>query len=173
MKDNTQIVKVLEDEKSILRQLIELYEYDFSEFNGADVNAQGFYGYSYLDHYWTEEKRQAYFVKVDGQYAGFVLVNDFCYLVHDHARSIAEFFIMRKYRRNGIGQQVARLVFDTHKGNWEVLQHGSNDAAQHFWKRVIQEYTNGDYRVEDVRTEYWEGKGIVFNTSAEQRKGDD
>lgn len=164
-----EVVQVTEDQKSILRQLIELYEYDFSEFNDADVNASGHYGYTYLDHYWTEEKRRAYFVKVDSQYAGFVLVNDYTYnMVDEDARSIAEFFIMRKYRRRGIGKLVASKVFDTFKGTWVVLQHGNNEASQHFWTRTINEYTGGNYSEHDVTTEYWKGKGIVFRSGTSE-----
>jgi|GEM_PF-166095 Predicted acetyltransferase len=164
-----EVVQAAEDQKSILRQLIELYEYDFSEFNDADVNASGLYGYTYLDHYWTEEKRSAYFVKVDRQYAGFVLVNDYTYkMVDEDARSIAEFFIMRKYRRRGIGKLVAAKVFDTYKGTWVVLQHGNNAASYRFWTHTINEYTGGSYNVHDVTTEHWKGTGIVFRSETSE-----
>ena len=79
MKDSVQIRVVEEREKSVLRQLLELYQYDFSMFDNADVNAHGYYGYRYLDHYWTESDRQAYFIVSDGKLAGFVLVNNHCY----------------------------------------------------------------------------------------------
>jgi len=159
------IVKVSDDQKSILRQLIELYEYDFSEFNDADINSYGYYGYKYFDHYWTEENRQAYFIMVNGNYAGFVLVNAHSYLVEeDNVRAIAEFFIMRKYRLKGIGKMAAKHVFNTHKGIWEVLQHGNNPASKAFWEKAIHEYTNGNYSVQDVKTEKWEGQGIIFNS---------
>lgn len=161
---DVELVQVAEEQKSILRQLIELYEYDFSEFNDADLNSYGFYGYKYFDHYWTDENRKAYFVKVSGQYAGFVLVNDYCYLVEDkQARAIAEFFIMRKYRRKGIGHKAAALAFDTHQGIWEVLQHGNNEASKVFWKHVISQYTNENYSIRDVVTEHWKGEGIIFD----------
>ncbi|OPA72941.1 GNAT family N-acetyltransferase [Paenibacillus selenitireducens] len=167
-----EIVEVAESQKSILRQLIEFYEYDFSEFNDADINEHGFYGYKYFDHYWTEDKRQAYFVKVDGQYAGFVLVNDHCYILHgDNSRSISEFFIMRKYRRKGIGERAAKHVFDKHVGSWEVLQHGNNSASQEFWRNTINEYTHGIYNEHDVITEHWTGKGIIFINKVHSTNG--
>ena len=64
---NVKLMKVKEEQKSILAHLIELYEYDFSEFEDNDVNAYGLYGYSYLDYYWTEAGRYAYFIQVDGK----------------------------------------------------------------------------------------------------------
>jgi predicted acetyltransferase len=160
-----ELVKVAEEQKSVLRQLIELYEYDFSEFNDADVNQHGLYGYTYFDHYWTESKRSPYFIKVNGQYAGFVLVNDYCYILKEEARAIGEFFIMRKYRRRGIGQRAARLIFDTYHGPWEVLQHGNNEASKSFWLKAITDYTDGNYEVCGVVTESWKGQGIIFNVT--------
>jgi predicted acetyltransferase len=59
--------------------------------------------------------------------------------------SIAEFFIMKKYRRRGIGNKVAKDIFDRHKGDWEIHQLKSNLPAQAFWKKVIAEYTGEKY----------------------------
>lgn len=164
--DKIEIVEVDIEQKSILRQLIELYEYDFSEFNDSDVNEQGYYGYTYFDHYWTDENRFPYFIKFNEQYAGFVLVNSFCYLYENEpARSIAEFFVMRKYRRRGIGKAVARKIFDKHRGNWEVLQHENNTASYQFWKEVISCYTEGVYKEQPVMTKAWNGTGLLFNNT--------
>lgn len=164
MNHKIQIVDVLEEQKSVLKQMIELYEYDFSEFNDQDLNEHGYYGYKYFDHYWTEEDRHPFFILVGGKYAGFVLVNSHCYIKQSgQAKSIAEFFVMRKYRRGGIGKQAAKMIFDKFKGDWEVLQHGNNEASQYFWVNVIDEYTQGEYSVVDVETEFWKGKGITFN----------
>jgi predicted acetyltransferase len=158
------VIKVHEDQKSILRQLIELFEYDFSEFNDQDVNDHGFYGYKYFDHYWTDENRHPFFVKIDNRYAGFVLVNSHSYLnKDDNVKSIAEFFIMRKYRRSGNGKMVANKIFDMFRGNWEVLQHGNNVPSKSFWKRVIEEYTRGNFELLEVETEKWNGQGYIFN----------
>jgi len=163
---NIKIVEVSLDEKSILSQLIELYEYDFSEYNDRDVNSFGRYGYKYLDHYWTDENRHPFFIIVNEQYAGFVLINDYCYLQSsEKAKSVAEFFIMRKYRRKGIGKVVATLIFDRFPGNWEVLQHGNNDPSKVFWSEVIPEYTQGEFELLDVETEEWKGQGFVFNNA--------
>jgi len=158
------VIEVNEDQKPILRQLIELYEYDFSEFTSRDVNDFGVYGYKYFDHYWTDKNRYPFFVMINKKYAGFVLINNHCYLLNDdQGKSIAEFFIMRKYRRKGIGREVAKKVFEMFKGNWEVLQHGNNDPSKKFWKSVIEEYTNGNYELLDVKTAKWEGQGYIFN----------
>ncbi|NMO97692.1 GNAT family N-acetyltransferase [Paenibacillus lemnae] len=158
------IVRVEETQKSVLRQLIELYEYDFSEFNDRDVNDYGLYDYKYFDYYWTEQDRHPYFIKVENKYAGFILINNYCYLQQGaKAKSIAEFFVMRKYRRRGVGQKAAVKIFDMHQGDWEVLQHGNNEGSKFFWKKVIEEYTDGAFELLEVDTEFWKGQGYIFN----------
>ena len=58
---------------------MELYLYDFSEFDGADVDAQARYGYPYLDRYWEEAGRSPFLIRVDGVLAGFVLVFEYTF----------------------------------------------------------------------------------------------
>ncbi|MBU0510530.1 MAG: GNAT family N-acetyltransferase [Chloroflexi bacterium] len=161
-----ELIEVKETDKSVLRQLIELYAYDFSEYDQADVNEHGFYGYKYFDHYWTEEARHPFFIKVDEKLAGFVLINDYCYVLKDiGAKSIAEFFVMRKYRRKGVGRAVAFQVFDKFPGKWEVIQHEDNKPSKHFWEELIGEYTTKNFKIEEVETELWKGQALVFDNS--------
>ena len=134
------IEKVAYEHKSILRNLMELCQHDYSEFEDSDVDEHGIFGYKYLDNYWTEEERHPFIVKVDGKLAGFALVR-----VIDGVANIAEFFIMRKYRRTGVGRIVAQRVFDMFPGKWRVEQAPRNLPAQNFWRKVISEYTNGQY----------------------------
>lgn len=55
----------------------------------------------FLDHYWTEAGRHPYFIRVDGTLAGFVLIREIAMAYY----SVAEFFVMKKYRNQGVGQQ--------------------------------------------------------------------
>jgi len=82
---------------------------------------------------------------MDEKYIGFVLVR-FIESATRNYFSIAEFFIMKKYRRKGIGQAVAEQIFDLHVGQWEVYQKESNEPAQVFWNRVIDRYKKGQFK---------------------------
>jgi predicted acetyltransferase len=164
---DVQLVEVPEAGKPVLRHLLELYQHDFSEYDGADVNEHGTYDYTYLDHYWTEKGRDAFFIRVDGRLAGLVLVNSYCYLRREPgARSIAEFFVMRKYRRRGVGRWAATQVFERFPGQWEVIQHGANRPSYLFWETVIGAYTGGRYEKGPVTTEDWDGQAITFDNSS-------
>ncbi len=63
------------------------------------------------------------------------------------ARCFGEFFVMLKYRKMGVGKQVATQLFDLHRGKWEVCYWKNNVPAGLFWKKVIEGYTNGDYQI--------------------------
>ncbi|MGH3281079.1 MAG: GNAT family N-acetyltransferase [Trebonia sp.] len=69
--------------------------------------------------------------RVDGAWAGLALV--FTGDPHD----IAEFFVMRKYRRRGIGAEAVAQLFERFPGEWTVRQQLSNPAATTFWRKAI------------------------------------
>lgn len=58
---------------------------------------------------------------------------------------MAEFFIARAHRRLGIGRNAVALIFDRFAGRWEVQEYLRSPGAVSFWRRVIGEYTGGDY----------------------------
>ncbi len=128
---NVEVIRAELRDKPLLRQLLQLYQYDFTEFDPADVDADGFYRYPYFDNYWTEPERHPLLFRVDGNWAGFALVR--AGAPHD----MAEFFVMRKYRRGGVGTTLARAVFAMFPGQWQVRQMTSNAAATAFWIRAI------------------------------------
>lgn len=160
---NITVEKIPYEKKALLVNLMELYNYDFSEFENTDVNEFGLYGYKYIDHYWVEEGRYPYLVKVDSQIAGFVLVRELglnTEKIMEH--SIAEFFIMKKYRGKSIGKKVAFKVFNMFQGLWRVKQIEGNIPAQHFWRSIIKEFTQDNYM--EIRENGWDGPIQTFYT---------
>ena len=135
-------------EREILANLLEKYDCEFSQYDNRDVNPLGLYGYKYLDYYWTEEKRWAYFIEVDDNLAGFVMVNNFAEAPDrplDFA--LSEFFVLYKYRRLGVGKHAFFAALALHKGRWQLKRHPKNLASVLFWDRVIAEYTRGAFEL--------------------------
>ena len=132
-------------DKIILSNLLQLYLYDFSEFKDFPLNEHGLYSYKYLDHQWTDDFRRPLIVKVDDEIAGSALLmidvsTDIT--VFSQAKKtnvISEFFIMKKFRRKGIGKQLALYLFDEYEGIWEVRQTYGNRPAYSFWKTAISD----------------------------------
>ncbi|MUK88298.1 GNAT family N-acetyltransferase [Ornithinibacillus sp. L9] len=145
-----EIIKASFDNKETLMNLLQFYIYDFSEFIDVHVEENGRFGEYPLNDYWTEDNHFPYLIRLNGNYAGFALVK----LIETETKSyfsISEFFIMKKYRRAGVGKFVAKDIFRLHKGDWEVFQMEKNEPAQLFWRNVIKEYTSGQFteRIEE------------------------
>ncbi|RXZ76745.1 acetyltransferase [Paenibacillaceae bacterium] len=168
-------IKLLEgtvSDKPVIRNLMQLYRYDTSEFNGKDPDRHGIYDYKYLDHYWTEhgqneEGRHAILVQINDLLAGFAFINNFSLIVPrtPTTRSLAEFFIMRKWRRRKFGKVIANEIFEMFPGHWEIRQERENVNAQHFWRKVVGEYTSGGYKEVNVNNEEWDGPIQTFNNN--------
>jgi predicted acetyltransferase len=142
------IEPVAYEEKGVLRRLLQLYLYDFSEIEPENVRmgADGEFPYRYLDHYWAPddgEERHAFFIRADGELAGFALVR----IVND-TNVMSEFFVMRRFRRTGVGMLAATEVLRRLPGNWIVQEVSPNVAAQAFWRRVIDAVTSGKFEEE-------------------------
>jgi len=161
---DVQIKQATLEQKDVLRHLIELYKYDFSEFDPVDVDDQGLFGYKYLELYWTEQERFPFLIKLDGNYAGFALIRKITQreLNIKHYYSMAEFFVMKKYRKSGVGRHAAFYLFNSFPGKWEVAEMEENVPAQNFWRKIISEYTKGDYK--EVQVEDWEGPVQILIT---------
>lgn len=140
-------IPVTVDEKEILKNLLEKYNFEFSEWDKRDVNDLGLYGYKYLDHYWTEKERYAYFIKADGKLAGFAMINAYADTDEPVDHGIAEFCIMPKYRRMGVGKAALFQILDRIHGKWHLKMHPRNIGAKSFWINAISEYTKGNYRL--------------------------
>jgi predicted acetyltransferase len=156
---NISIMSISKDEKEILRNLLEKYLYEFSQYDNHDVNDIGLYGYDYLDNYWTEDNRGAYFIRIDNKLAGFFMVNDYREIEIETNCTLSEFFIMHKYRKLGIGTYTANYIFDNFKGKWQLMYHPKNTVSKIFWNKIVSKYTNGNYRTinDNIRAKYNDG----------------
>lgn len=122
----------------ILANLLELYAHDFSEFHHLDLGENGRFGYRDLPLYWLEPNRHPFLVRMDGKLAGFVLVKRASGISGNATVwDMAEFFVVHRYRRRGIGTKIAHEVWRQFPGQWEVRVMQSNHSALHFGERAI------------------------------------
>lgn len=155
-----QLVKATAKDHDLLFNLAQFYQYDFTDFLGGDVDAEGLFPYMSVNYY-LGQGRQAYIARIEDHPAGFALVDEQIQLRSGPGRYLAEFFVMRRFRRKGIGRQCAFQVFDTYRGYWEIAEVGPNQPAIAFWRKVIGEYTRG--RFEESTTQE-DGLKIVWQT---------
>ena len=142
--------KVDVKDKEILYRLLQYSLFEESENDLNEMNNNAIFEYNWFNNYFTDDDRFAYFVKENNTHKllGFVMINSYMQK-SSNGHTIAEFMIIPKYRRNRIGKRVAFQVFDMFKGYWEVHPSYQSQKAYLFWKNIITEYTNNNYKFED------------------------
>lgn len=140
------IERVPKRKQAVIANLMQLYFYDFTEYLDISVTDQGlFLPYPNLDEFWKKgDRKYPYLITYDQRPAGFALIEK----MDDTAEAeyyMTEFFVMRKYRRTGLGTWAATRLFDLYRGRWKVTQVSNNIPAQAFWRKVIGSYTGGRY----------------------------
>jgi predicted acetyltransferase len=142
-----EVLLATREQEPVLANLLELYAHDFSELRDLDVGEDGRFGYGALPLYWTEPGRFPFLVRVGGRLAGLVLVRRGSVISGEEAVwDMAEFFVVRGYRRRRIGMQVAQEVWRRFPGRWEVRVMQQNDAAWRFWQEAISSFTGEESR---------------------------
>ncbi len=148
------------EERAVLENLTQLYSYDWSELCHLDVGDDGRFGGASLEPYWTDSWRHPFLIRVDGKLAGFALIAERSRLTgKSGVFDMAEFFVMRRFRRKRVGFAAAFAAFHRFRGAWEIRQRDENPAATGFWRRVIGDFTEGSYQ--EVRWDRPEWSGLV------------
>jgi predicted acetyltransferase len=136
-----QILPATKEEMPVVANLFELYAHDFSEFHSIEAGADGRFGYPDLPLYWSEPGRYPFLIRVGGKLAGFVLVHRISQaFANDAAWDMAEFFVLRAYRRRGVGREAAHKVWRQFPGPWQVRVMRANQSAHEFWQHAIAEF---------------------------------
>ena len=156
-------------QRETLANLVQLYIHDFSEFLSTkrklSVEEDGrFADLLRLEDYWTEADRSVWFIRAGGELAGFALLNARSHCERPVDFNMGEFFVMRTFRRDGIGARAAIDLIQMHPGQWEIAVSARNPPALAFWPRVI---TSADAReVEQIEGdgEAWTGPIWRFAT---------
>jgi predicted acetyltransferase len=153
--------------KPVLAALLELYQYDFTEFTDEDLGEDGRFGASDLVERYSggDESRLGFLLRIDGKWAGLTLLHRGAFLIDDpDMMDIVEFFVMRKHRRSGAGEAMARAMFDRFPGRWEVRVHAKNLPGLAFWRTIIGRYTGGRFEERAWDDEKWRGAVQFFDS---------
>jgi predicted acetyltransferase len=145
-----EVVPAASEQAPVLANLLQLYAHDFSEFHDVEIGADGRFVYKHLPLYWSEPGRHPFLVWVGDELAGFVLVKKGSETSgNGNVWDMAEFFVLRAYRRRRVGTRIAHEVWKRFPGVWEVRVMEANVAALSFWTRAISEFTGKN--IEPVR----------------------
>ncbi|WP_375449476.1 GNAT family N-acetyltransferase [uncultured Devosia sp.] len=138
MPDREFTVRRAEDaQKSTIANLIQLYLYDMTDEGPFPVGSDGRFEYDFLDRFW----QHPYLIYCDDELAGFALVIEHCPVTGlDPCWFMAEFFVLRAYRRRGLGKAAASGILQRHPGRWHVAVIEHNLRAAAFWAPTLSDY---------------------------------
>jgi len=148
-----------------LANLIQFFQYDLSEVESIDVDEQGRFSNMQIDSYWTEAGCFPFLIQADSRLAGFALVKRRSLLRSTfEGHAVVAFFVMRRFRRQGVGRAAATTLFDRFPGPWEIASCAPNVPAHVFWRSVIDRYTAGRYAETWLHKPAWHGPVHSFVT---------
>lgn len=155
------------EEKGALENLFQLYVHDFSEFWAGkpqgELNDDGRFGPYPMDACWAEPDNIPLLLRVDGRLAGFALINRTSHSGGELDRNMAEFFVVRKHRRSGLGMYAAQVIFSRYPGRWEAAVARANTPALAFWRRAVTTHPDLIEADEvDVSDDHWNGPVLRF-----------
>ena len=160
-----EIVAALPENRLAVANMMQLYAHDFSEIWSGEARGElgedGLFAAYPLDAWWREPDHVPLLVKVGGFLAGFALLNKASHTGASLDRNMAEFFIVRKHRRSGVGTAAARMLFSRYPGRWETAVARPNHGALAFWRAAIQPIAE-EVELVDVESPLWNGPILRF-----------
>jgi predicted acetyltransferase len=100
---NIELVKVEENERNILKNMLEFYSYDMSRFFNYELTEEGKFDRFDIDEYFNNDKNDVFFIKEEGKKVGFILTKK-----KDLFISFEEFWILPKYREGFFAYNVLK-----------------------------------------------------------------
>jgi len=149
-------------DQPMLRRLMQLYLYDFSELEEIELDDDGVLGHREFVEEQLGPRHDVYVIRAGGQLAGFAILTRGSYLAHDSGvMDMTQFFVARGFRKRGVGASAAQQLFAKYPGAWEVRVIDSNTAARSFWRETINRFTRGNFA--ESRANSARHKGPVFS----------
>ncbi|HEY2049062.1 MAG TPA: GNAT family N-acetyltransferase [Caulobacteraceae bacterium] len=136
-------------ELPVMQRMGRYYVYDMSEYVGGQPGWEfpdsGDYECDDFRPYFDDPQAKPFFIRADGELAGFAIVDrrgstpevDF---------NMAQFFVIRKFKRRGVGADAAAECFNRFRGVWDVMVISENVGAHAFWEKTIDRFTDGQFQ---------------------------
>jgi len=162
MGNGLTLTKIGPESDVLLRNLFEHYVHDMAEWFEIDTQADGSYSYD-TSAVWNNGW-DAYVAKVGDAIAGFAIVGSALEWGNGaESHDVREFFVIRRYRKRGLGRRMAAMLWDERPGGWLVRVLAANEAAVKFWRAAVSDYTSGLFEEEEraVKGRAWRFFGFT------------
>lgn len=141
LRKGFEVVHTDKSSDTVLRNLFEFYLHDLAEWFKFDQLPEGRYTQS-TERYWQDghDVHVLYAAEIP---VGFALLGPA--EASPDTKDMNEFFVVRRHRREGIGQEFAEHVWRLHPGPWLVRVYAANEPALPFWRAAVSGFTEDEY----------------------------
>lgn len=134
-----QVTPMKVEEKMILQNIYPLYLHDLSEYCDQEMREDGTYDIAFLDLFFEKEDLVPFLIRLNEWVVGFILIQKGTYAPSSgEDYYLSEFFILRNFRKRGLGREAVRKLFTQYPGTYLLGQLPNNLPAIHFWKSVYR-----------------------------------
>jgi len=137
---NVQLRTATAADAELLGNLLELYIHDLSVFfPQVQLGPDGRFGYAALPLYVAgASDRWAWLIEYQGRVVGFALAQRGSPATDDPSvLDVAEFFVLRRFRDQGVGCAAAHAMWKLLPGTWTVRVSPRHARALAFWQATI------------------------------------
>ena len=124
-----------------LTNVYPFYLHDLTEFDEHyyTLSDRGLWEPDHLPSWLQDDTDHPLIIRQSEAPVGFALVNraPSVHVMPGFRFRLAEFFILKRYRRTGIGLRAAHALFDRFRGRWQLSVLARNAPAIAFWRRVL------------------------------------
>jgi len=148
----------------IVKNLYPLYLHDLSQFGGEMANEHGILEPDAASTLAEQGEMQSiwwnkpnvlfpFIIRDGGRIAGFAFVARPPHAPESTDHTLHEFFLLHAFRGVGVGDRAACEIFDRFPGRWHLEVLVKNLRARAFWRKVLSQYTGGQYEERSTRTD--------------------
>ena len=148
-----ELAKAGKEELDIISEMSRLFRYDLSEYKGMSCEEDGMFAPIADLNIFFNDSNHAFIIRCEEELAGFALIERDA--TKESSFIFSYLFILRKFRRTGLGRNATIEVLNKLKGHWKIDYNAPNTTAMEFWQDVINSYTNGNYTLEDEGHKKW------------------
>ena len=116
------------------------YLYEMTQFYGNPMDEMGNIHYGYFDRYFTDPRREAYFICNEDSVVGFAMICPYSNIGGTPDFTMAEFTVFPAYRRHHYALDAANMILSGHPGKWEIKYNEKNAPAKKLWTQVTAPY---------------------------------
>ncbi len=140
---------VQDKDRDLLWNINQKYLVEMTDFYADRMDQEGNYHYGHFEDYFTDPKREAYFIYHDSVLVGFAMLCPYSNIGQKPDYSMAEFTIFPSFRRNHFAFDAAAMILDRHPGKWEIKYNEKNHGAKKLWHMVSAPYKPALYHLNE------------------------